>query len=971
MREVVQPLSFNFLLKSNEMKNTILNIKQSLALLVVIFAVGLISKISAQQQNFLTVKGNKLYDVQGKEVRLTGVNWFGFETQNYFPHGIWSRDMKSVLQQIKDLGFNTIRVPWANEMLNPGSTIAINSYGTDPYTGISPMNEEETKVTKPIELMDIFVKWCQENDMKIVLDNHSRAADGFLNEEVWYTPEYSEERWIKDWVFIADRYKDYSAVVAMDLNNEPHGSSWGNSNPATDWNKAAERCGNAVLKANPNVLIIIEGVGEFEGNSYWWGGQLMGARKYPIQLSDPSKLMYSAHEYGPEVAQQDWFTAADFPQNMPQIWKDNYHYLYEEETSPLFVGEFGIKEQDAFGGIAYTWFTEFTDFMGDIYSWTFWSMNPNSGDTGGILQDDWTSVNQWKLDVLKTHFAPLIPNVVGGSNPTVNGGTIAGGPFVFTVGDGIADNVSGVTITGTVGDTNQWIVTDAQGKILGLPARPEDVDFDGAGVGSCFIYNVTYNGTISGLAANQNISGLSGTFDLSNRIEVVRNAVVVTDGGTVATDGGLTAVTTITGDGIADVIVFTNTSAATANYIYLITDEAGKVLTTETTSHDFEGVSVGICKVYGLSYTGTLNVIGKNVTATDLSDGSFSVSTNSIVVTREEQGTTVNGGVIAGGPFTFTVGDGIADNVSGVTLTGTVGETNQWIVTDAQGKILGLPPTPEAVDFDGAGVGSCFIYNVTYNGAITGLAADALISALNGDFDLSNSIEVIRIPVSSGGDCSFGAPLANALPTIGNVSYNDVHVLGTGGPDLSNVTNFTINWDLANNGLWQLSMNTNNGAPSWWVNLLSNITTQNFNAAQPSITLSGTGFSNLDGSYYATQDGDNFALVSIGGGFTIYFSNSATAPVCEDAPKGQIVEGLTVKALTNPVQDKLVIRGNDFLDGTAVNIVNIAGKVMKTMQVQSKVKEIELNTSDLPIGIYFVQFNSLKGNIQTMKIAKM
>ena len=380
-------------------------------------------QLTAQTQNYLTTSGNKLYDTAGDEVRLTGVNWFGFETSLYMPHGVWSRDMKSVLQQIKDLGFNTIRVPWCNEMLDPGASVNINSYGTDAYSGISPMNEEEGAISTPIELMDIFVDWCQENDMKIVLDNHSRAADAFLVEGGWYTDEYSEERWINDWVFLAERYKGKSAVVAMDLNNEPHGSTWGNSNPSTDWNKAAERCGNAVLAVNPDVLIIVEGVGEFEGNSYWWGGQLMGAEKYPVVLSDPSKLVYSAHEYGPEVSQQDWFEASNFPQNMPGIWEEHFDYLYESNTSPIFVGEFGIRNQEAFNGIAYTWFTEFMDFMGDKYSWTFWTMNPNSGDTGGILQDDWTSVNQWKLDVLQPHVAPLIPNVLGGiideNNPPV------------------------------------------------------------------------------------------------------------------------------------------------------------------------------------------------------------------------------------------------------------------------------------------------------------------------------------------------------------------------------------------------------------------------------------------------------------------------------------------------------------------------------------------------------------------------
>ncbi len=726
------------------MKNRFLNIRQSLTLLVVIFVISL---TSAQEQNFLTVRGNKLFDVQGNEVRLTGVNWFGFETQNYFPHGIWTRDMKSVLQQIKDLGFNTIRVPWANEMLNPESTIEINSYGSDPYTGISPMNEEETNVTKPIELMDIFVKWCQENDMKIVLDNHSRAADGFLNEKFWYTPEYSEEKWIEDWVFIADRYKDYSAVVAMDLNNEPHGSSWGDSNPATDWNKAAERCGNAVLEANPNVLIIVEGVGEFEGNSYWWGGQLMGAKKYPIELSDPSKLVYSAHEYGPEVSEQDWFTASNFPQNMPEIWNDNFHYLYEEGTSPLFVGEFGIKNQDAFGGIAYTWFTEYTDFMGDIYSWTFWSMNPNSGDTGGILQDDWVSVNQWKMDVLKSHFAPLIPNVIGGPDPEVNGGTLAGGPFVFTVGDDIADNVSGITLTGTVGDTNQWVITDAQNKILGLPSNPEEVDFDGAGIGSCFIYHLSYNGTITGLSADTNLSELSG------------------------------------------------------------------------------------------------------------------------------------------------------------------------------------------------------------------------------DFDLSNKLEVVRIPVSTGGNCRFGTPLATALPAIKNASYSKIYVLGNGGPDLSNVTNLTIDWNLINNGLWQFSMSTSDGTPGWWNDLLPKVS-QNFNTTQPEITITDSGFSNLDGSYWVTLDQDNFVMVSKTRGFTIYFSNTTTDPTCQDEEASSSSTTINVETYNNPVQDRLVIKGEGFSQGNTISLMSISGVVMKTIQVQSNSKEVEFNTSNLKPGMYFVKINYEK-QLKTLRIIKI
>jgi endoglucanase len=41
-------------------------------------------------------------------------------------------------------------------------------------------------------------------------------------------------------------------------------------------------------------------------------------------------------------------------------------------------------------------------------SYTYWSWNPDSGDTGGILNNDWQTVNTAKLNVLSTYQAPLL-----------------------------------------------------------------------------------------------------------------------------------------------------------------------------------------------------------------------------------------------------------------------------------------------------------------------------------------------------------------------------------------------------------------------------------------------------------------------------------------------------------------------------------------------------------------------------------
>ena len=364
-----------------------------------------------QAAGFLHVEGNTLKDDNGKVARLTGVNWFGFETSNLSPHGLWERDYRSMMKQIADMGFNTVRLPWCNDMLKEGAeTSSITTYGADAYDGTDPVNVD-LDGKSPIEVMDLVIDGATQAGLKVMLDNHSRTHDGYMEEDLWYTGTTSEEKWIEDWVFMAERYKNNTTVIAFDLNNEPHDdATWGTGNAATDWNKAAERCGAAIQQVNPDVLIVIEGVEEAGGSGYWWGGNLLGVKTAPIQLPIQNKLVYSAHEYGPEVFAQPWFESGEFPGNMPGIWQKHFAFIVEEEKGHMFIGEFGIRDPESAGGVAGVWFESFLDYMsaGDGYSWTFWSLNPNSGDTEGILTYDWVTPHQWKIDALKPHMAPMI-----------------------------------------------------------------------------------------------------------------------------------------------------------------------------------------------------------------------------------------------------------------------------------------------------------------------------------------------------------------------------------------------------------------------------------------------------------------------------------------------------------------------------------------------------------------------------------
>ncbi len=66
--------------------------------------------------------GNQILDAAGQPVRIAGVNWFGMESDTFAPHGLWTRGYKSMMDQMVAEGFNTIRLPFSNQVFDSGST---------------------------------------------------------------------------------------------------------------------------------------------------------------------------------------------------------------------------------------------------------------------------------------------------------------------------------------------------------------------------------------------------------------------------------------------------------------------------------------------------------------------------------------------------------------------------------------------------------------------------------------------------------------------------------------------------------------------------------------------------------------------------------------------------------------------------------------------------------------------------------
>jgi endoglucanase len=381
-------------------KNThnfwIMSLLAALLMILLISAPPAARPAQAQTPNYLHTDGGLILDSQGRPVLVTGLSWFGLETDNYAPHGLWARSLDSLLDQIVAMGFNTIRIPYSNQLFDPGSVPNGINYDLNP----------DLKGLNGLEILDKVIAGAGKRGLKVILDRH--RPDSHAQSELWYTAQYSEERWIQDWVMLAKRYAGNDTVIGADLHNEPHGSAtWGSDDPATDWCLAAERAGNAILEVNPNLLILVQGVEQYQGEYYWWGGNLMGVRDHPVRLNQPGQLVYSPHTYGPGVYPQAWFNDPAFPNNMPGIWDKHWGYVQREGLAPLILGEFGGRSvaNDKEG----IWQKALVAYLRENQiSYLYWTLNPNSGDTGGILMDDWQSVDPQKKELLSSYQAPLI-----------------------------------------------------------------------------------------------------------------------------------------------------------------------------------------------------------------------------------------------------------------------------------------------------------------------------------------------------------------------------------------------------------------------------------------------------------------------------------------------------------------------------------------------------------------------------------
>ncbi|WP_328972299.1 glycoside hydrolase family 5 protein [Streptomyces sp. NBC_00239] len=385
----------------------------------------------------LSTRGRYIVDADGNRFKLKSANWQGAqgswngsgdindpanhhdgEKADQMPLGLDRAPIPRILAGFHDLGINSIRLPFSNEMLHDGRPVSDASVAANP----------QLRGKTPLQVLDAVIAATTAEGFAVVLNNHtntSRFCCGLDGNERWNTSQ-STAQWENDWITLARRYKENKRVVGADLYNEVRRTvmddanwNWGNDH---DWWLASQRLGDRLLtEVSPDLLVVVEGIN-------WQGIPADGlphsrptlepvrALSHTLVASD--KLVYAAHFYGytgPNHTGATGMGETHDPRYQDLSREDLFATLQRQAfyvtsepggrhfTAPLWISEFGIGSDES-NPKARAWFGNFVDYLvandTDFAYWPLvgwaghgsWSILnfDTSGNRSGILDGaDW------------------------------------------------------------------------------------------------------------------------------------------------------------------------------------------------------------------------------------------------------------------------------------------------------------------------------------------------------------------------------------------------------------------------------------------------------------------------------------------------------------------------------------------------------------------------------------------------------
>ena len=283
-------------------------------------------KPTAQDMDFIKVKGNRFVDENGQTVIFHGLSIS--DPGKIEKNGHWG---KKHFEVIKSWGANLVRIP------------------------VHPISVRQRGIENYIKLLDDAVDWCSELGMYIIVDWHSI---GNLHMEMFQADMYetSKRETYYFWKKIARHYKDIPTVAFYEVFNEPTVFN-GTLGKCTwnEWKIIVENIIDVIYAHDENIIPLVGG--------FNWAYDLRPMEFNPIARKN---VAYVTHPYPGKCE----------PPREPH-WEEHFGFLADRypilasELGYYFEGEHHLIEDGTYREAIMKYFDE------KGISWCAWVFDPN------------------------------------------------------------------------------------------------------------------------------------------------------------------------------------------------------------------------------------------------------------------------------------------------------------------------------------------------------------------------------------------------------------------------------------------------------------------------------------------------------------------------------------------------------------------------------------------------------------------
>lgn len=402
------------------------------------------------------------------------------------------RTIQQTMTEIKQKGLNMIRLPIAPQTLDPndpqgkGDGVLKNHPSVRQDNARQAMEDfikladkNDIQVLIDIHSCSNYVGWrAGRLDANPPYVDATREGYNFTREDyscgggAANDQPYNKSKWLSDLKEIAGLSESLGVdnIIGIDIFNEPWDYTW------SEWKSLAESAYDAINSVNSDMLVFVEGIGSETSagteiahgvhlTNPNWGENFFEAKDNPLDIPK-DRLVISPHTYGPSVfVQRQFMDPSDSgcaglegdeaaskgcnivinPSLLREGWEEHFGFLRDQGFA-VVMGEFGgniewpaktrSAEQKAWshitpGVVDIAWQNAFVDYMvEENIQGCYWSVNPESGDTGGwydspyVVETAESYWGQWTgLNGTKTQLLTRLWNGVSTDSGSTSGGS--------------------------------------------------------------------------------------------------------------------------------------------------------------------------------------------------------------------------------------------------------------------------------------------------------------------------------------------------------------------------------------------------------------------------------------------------------------------------------------------------------------------------------------------------------------------